>query len=126
MGRYSEVDIWVFFLSLSQCALDLNHKIEELIKAQINLLAELKELLAKWENLTDEPLDKFMAEQFLERIEDYFNQFQENHKELVAIPEMKKKRSYLKHEIPMATEDAYYYKKTFFNRVLSTFQYWKL
>ena len=61
---------------------------EELVKAQMHLLKELKELPAKWKNLSDEPKNKFMAEQFSAIVEDYFNQFQENHKELLVLPEL--------------------------------------
>ena len=94
---------------------------EDLVKAQLNLVKVMKELPEKYEELEVVPKDQFTAEQYLECLEDYFSKFQEHHKALITHEELTYKHSYVKKDVAMQAEDAYYHGKAAFNRILSTF-----
>ena len=81
----------------------------------------MKKLPGKYDALEYVSKDKFNAEQYLECLKDYSSLFQKQHETLIAYEALTDKHPYVKKNIAMTTEDAYYHGKAFFNRVLSTF-----
>ena len=92
------------------------------MSSQMRLVKQMENLSVEYESLTTLPRDKFTVEQYLKRLEDYFDIFRKQHEMLLTLSETTDKQAYLKNKVPMAGVDAYYHGKARFKRILSNFQ----